>query len=581
MLQFQSKLLAPTLKEVPSDAEVASHRLMLRAGMIRKVAAGIYTYMPLGWRVINKVATIVREEMDRAGAQEILMPAVIPSHLWKESGRWDEYGPELLRLVDRKGSDFCVGPTHEEVVTTLVRDNVQSYKSLPLNLYQVQTKFRDEVRPRFGLMRGREFIMKDAYSFDLDEEAATKSYEKMFAAYQRIFQRCGLDFKPVEADTGAIGGKRSHEFQVMAETGEDTIVVCDDCGYAANVELAEIAAPRVDDNASQVMGSRAYEEVYTGEATSCIEVADRLGVATRRVLKSMLFIANAGEDDSFVVMALTFGDEDVNEIKLRKAVDARAIRLASDDEVLKLGLTPGVIGPVLCPEGIRVVADQSLQGARDLICGANRKEAHFAHVHVSEHFVAEFKDLRAARAGDACGRCGGTLSEKRGIEVGHVFFLGNKYSKAMNVTVLDPNGKAKELVMGCYGIGVGRTAAAAIEQHHDDFGISWPWNIAPYQVHVLAIGKDEEVLNEAQRIAETLEKEGYDILLDDRGERPGVKFKDADLIGCPLRISVGSRGLKEGKVEVKTRRMTKDEAMDVNLDAIVANVNKLANTLRP
>jgi prolyl-tRNA synthetase len=550
MLRY-SQLFIPTVKETPADAQVTSHRLMMRAGMIRKVAAGVYTYLPLGLRVLRKVEAVIREEMDRAGAQEIFMPMVQPAELWEESGRWRQYGPELLRLKDRKGADFCLGPTHEEVVTATVRDEVKSYRQLPLNLYQIQTKFRDEMRPRFGLMRGREFSMKDAYSFDLDEAGANKSYDKMFLAYCRIFARLGLTFRPVEADTGSIGGNRSHEFQVLAETGEDAIVHCPSCQYAANVELAEIKRAHPAAHGGEL---RAVEKVATPGKKTIDEVAGFLGVPAAQVLKAVLFLV-----DDAPVMALCRGDHEVNEIKLKRALGANEARLLADDEVTALiGGPAGYVGPVGAKAGLKMVADHAVEGLRGLVTGANEADAHLVQVAVGRDFDASFADLRTAAPGDSCGRCGHALEGARGIEVGHVFFLGTKYSEALSANVLDEEGKERPMVMGCYGIGVGRTAAAAIEQNHDGDGILWPAPIAPFHVAVVALGTDPEVIETAEEIARSLEEEGFEVLLDDRDERPGVKFKDHDLIGCPLRIAVGGKSLKEGVVEVKRRQDSRE-----------------------
>ncbi|MFZ9886539.1 MAG: proline--tRNA ligase [Myxococcota bacterium] len=547
MLRY-SQLLIPTVKETPADAQVTSHRLMVRAGMIRKVAAGIYTYLPLGVRVLRKVEAIIREEMNRAGAQEIFMPTVQPAELWQESGRWQQYGPELLRLRDRKGGEFCLGPTHEEVVTSLIRDEVKSYRQLPLNVYQIQTKFRDEIRPRFGLMRGREFSMKDAYSFDRDDAGASRTYDGMFEAYCRVFARMGLTFRPVEADTGSIGGNRSHEFQVIADTGEDAIVHCAACHYAANVELAEIKS--VAGASATATASSTLEKVATPGKKTIEEVAGFLGVPPSQVLKAVLFLV-----DDKPVMALCRGDHEVNEIKLKRSLGAKQARLLSDEEISDLvGAPAGYVGPVGIPKaGVRVVADHGVHGLGGLVTGANAHDSHFVQAMFGRDFEAELHDLRTASAGDACGRCGQELQGARGIEVGHVFFLGTKYSAAMRAHFLDEEGKERPAVMGCYGIGVGRTAAAAIEQNHDDDGIVWPMPIAPFQVAVLALGAEPEVSDTATQIAQQLSAAGIEVLLDDRDERPGVKFKDHDLIGVPVRVAVGSKGLKEGVVEVKRR----------------------------
>lgn len=550
-----SKMLIPTVKETPADAQVVSHRLMLRAGMIRKVAAGVYNYLPLGWRVFEKVSRIVREEMDRAGAQELHMPMVQPAELWEQSGRWSQYGPELLRFKDRKGGEFCLGPTHEEVITSIVRDEVQSYRQLPLNLYQIQTKFRDEIRPRFGLMRGREFIMKDAYSFDIDEDGAGKSYDAMFAAYCRIFARMGLTYRPVEADTGAIGGNRSHEFQVLAETGEDAIVHCPECHYAANVELAEIKTPE-----NQPAGAPgATEKVATPGKKTIEDVSKFLGVEPRQVLKAVMFLV-----DGAPVMALCRGDHDVNEVKLKRALSGSEARLLNDDEIAAaVGGPVGYVGPVGAKPGLKIVADNAVKGLVGLVAGANEEGFHLVQVAEGRDFDAAFADLRTAQAGDLCGRCGAALESARGIEVGHVFFLGTKYSKAMNATVLNEAGEGVHPVMGCYGIGVTRTAAAAIEQNHDDDGILWPAPIAPFHVSLVTLGKEPEVMETAEAIYKELWAQGVEVLFDDRDERPGVKFKDNDLIGCPVRIAVGGRGLKEGVVEVKRRQDPKEGVLKV------------------
>lgn len=554
-----SKMLLPTLKETPAEAQVVSHRLMLRAGMIRKVAAGVYSYLPLGWRVFEKVARIVREEMNRAGAQELHMPMVQPAELWEASGRWGKYGAELLRFKDRKGGDFCLGPTHEEVITSIVRDEVQSYRQLPLNLYQIQTKFRDEIRPRFGLMRGREFIMKDAYSFDANEEGAARSYDAMFEAYCRIFARMGLRFRPVEADTGAIGGNRSHEFQVLADTGEDAIVHCMSCNYAANVELAEIGVPKTP-AATQADGAAqpVYEKVATPGRKTIEDVAAFLGVPPQQVIKAVMFRV-----DDQAVMALCRGDHEVNEIKLKRALQASEVRLLNDDEIVAaVGGPAGYVGPVQASPDLRIVADHGVCGIHAAVTGANEADAHFVQVVEGRDFQVErFADLRSAAAGDLCGRCGAPLEAARGIEVGHVFFLGTKYSEAMQARVLTEAGDSIAPVMGCYGIGITRTAAAAIEQNHDADGICWPAPIAPFHVALLTMGQDEEVIEVAETLYRSLQQAGLEVLFDDRDERPGVKFKDNDLIGCPLRIAVGARGLKDGVVELKRRVDGKDATL--------------------
>ncbi len=542
-----SQYLLPTLKETPSDAEVISHQLMLRAGMIRKVAAGIYNYLPLGLRSIRKMERIVREEMDRAGAIELLMPMTIPAELWQESGRWGEYGKELLRIKDRKEADFCLGPTHEEVITDIVRGTVRSYRQLPLNLYQIQGKFRDEIRPRFGLMRGREFIMKDAYSFDLEEAGADAAYEKMYQAYRRIFERCGLNFRAVEADTGNIGGTSSHEFMVLADSGEDAIVSCDSCEYAANVEKAELRGG----GAVAAPAQQALKKVLTPARKSVEEVAAFLETTPDRLVKTLIVETDAGE----VLAVLLRGDRELNDVKLCRLLGCNWVELASEETVLKVtGAPSGFAGPVgLKP---RILADAEVASMSDFITGANEKDAHFTGVNVGRDFKVEtFADLREAVAGDPCPRCEGRLEAWRGIEVGHVFKLGTKYSAALGASVLDDQGQERILFMGCYGIGVGRSVAAAIEQNHDENGIIWPMPIAPFQVIVTMVNPNDAQVNEAAcRLHDELLALGVESLLDDRDERPGSKFKDADLIGIPLRVTVGARALKEGQVELQQRR---------------------------
>lgn len=541
-----SQYLLNTLKETPADAEVISHQLMMRAGMIRKVAAGIYNYLPLGLRSIRKVERIVREEMDRAGAIELLMPTVVPAELWQESGRWEQYGKELLRIRDRKETEFCLGPTHEEVITDIVRREVKSYRQLPLNLYQIQGKFRDEIRPRFGLMRGREFIMKDAYSFDLDEAGADLAYEKMYQAYRRIFERCGLKFRAVEADTGNIGGTASHEFMVLAESGEDAIVSCGSCEYAANVEKAEIRDP----GQAAPAPAEALTRVLTPARKTIEEVALFLETVPERLVKTLIVQTDRGE----TVAVLLRGDRELNEIKLCRLLECNWVELAAEESVVKAtGAPSGFAGPVGLK--LRILADFEVRSMADFITGANEKDAHYTGVNLERDFTVDtFADLRQAVAGDACPRCGGKLESWRGIEVGHVFKLGTKYSDAMNATVLDAAGKEQVLFMGCYGIGVGRTVAAAIEQNHDDNGIIFPMPIAPFQVLVTMVNpKDDAVRESAETLYRELQDAGVEVLLDDRDERPGSKFKDADLIGIPLRVTVGARGIKEGALELQER----------------------------
>jgi prolyl-tRNA synthetase len=542
-----SQYYLPTLKETPGDAEVISHQLMARAGMIRKVAAGVYDYLPFGLRVIRKVENIVREEMNRAGAIELLMPAVNPADLWQQSGRWQEYGKELLRFKDRKETDFCIGPTHEEVVTEIVRGTVNSYRQLPLNLYQIQTKFRDEIRPRFGLMRCREFIMKDAYSFDVDDAGADISYKKMYDAYRRIFLRCGLEFRAVEADSGAIGGSFSHEFMVLAETGEDAIVSCDNCDYAANVEKAELRAPLGEAPAPTME----LGKVATPNLKSIEDVAAFLNENPQKMVKTLM-LQNEREEN---VAVLLRGDHKLNEVKLCNYLGCNHLQMADEALVRQLtGAPTGFSGPIglTC----RVLADQELAVLSDFGLGANEENFHLTGANHGRDFQVEaFVDLREAQAGDACPRCDGRLESWRGIEVGHVFKLGTKYSEAMHATVLDAQGKERTLVMGCYGIGIGRTAAAAIEQNHDENGIVWPMPLAPFQVIITLLNpNDATVLSAGEAIYDQLLAEGLEVLLDDRDERPGSKFKDAELLGIPLRVTVGARGLKEQCFELQDRQ---------------------------
>jgi prolyl-tRNA synthetase len=542
-----SQFLLNTLKETPADAEVTSHQLMLRTSMIRKAAAGIYSYLPLGLRSLRKVEQIVREEMNRAGAIELLMPMVVPAELWQESGRWAQYGKELLRLKDRKEADFCLGPTHEEVITDVVRREVRSYRQLPLNLYQIQTKFRDEIRPRFGLMRGREFVMKDAYSFDLDDAGADRAYEKMYQAYRRIFSRCGLKFRAVEADTGNIGGSVSHEFMVLAESGEDAIVSCDSCEYAANVEKAEL---RPAASAAPVP-AQPLQTVATPARKTIEDVALFLGLDEKQLVKTLLVKTDAGE----TLAVLLRGDRELNTIKLCRLLGCNEVDLAGEEEVVAAtGAPTGFAGPVGLK--LRIFADHEVAAMADFVVGANARDQHLTGVNAGRDFAVEaFADLRQATAGDPCPRCSGHLEAWRGIEVGHVFKLGTKYSQALGATVLDEQGQERVLVMGCYGIGIGRTVAAAIEQNHDAGGIIWPLPIAPFQVLITLLNpNDAPVAAAAEELYRQLQEAGIEVLFDDRDERPGSKFKDADLLGIPLRVTVGARGLKEGALELQQRR---------------------------
>ena len=545
-----SRTFIHTLRQDPSDAEVVSHRLMTRAGMISKVAAGIYNYLPLGWRVLVKLEAIIREEMERAGSSEIVMPAVQPAELWEESGRWREYGPELLRIQDRHGRDFCFGPTHEEVVTDIVRGVVTSYRQLPVNLYQIQDKFRDEIRPRFGLMRGREFLMKDAYSFHAEEGDLDTTYRAFEEAYRNVFTRCGLSFSQVEADTGNIGGSESHEFMVLAGTGEDAVISCPDCGYGANSEKA----------VTGVLGSAppwpldAENEpraVTTPNMKSVEEVAEFLGVDPAHLVKTLIF-----ETDEEFVAVLIRGDQEVNEVKLKNLLGCLHLQLATEEKIEDLtGGPQGFSGPVGLT-GIRIISDPTVMGLEHAATGANTADTHLVGVVPGRDFApVEVGDVRLARAGDPCPLCATTMVEKRGIEVGHIFKLGTKYSKSMKCTFLDADGREQPMIMGCYGLGVGRTAAAAVEQNHDDKGIIWPLPLAPYEVVLVLLNSDkDEVVTAADELYEQFVDAGVDILYDDRSERPGVKFNDIDLVGFPVRVVVGKRGLTEGQVEMSLRR---------------------------
>jgi prolyl-tRNA synthetase len=530
-----SKLFVQTLREFPSDAEVISHKMLARAGYIRKLASGIYNYLPLMWRVLRKVETIVREEMDAAGAQELLMPFVQPRELWDESGRWDVYGKELMRLKDRHNREMCLGPTHEEVITAIARDGIKSYKQMPVNLYQIQSKFRDEVRPRYGLLRGREFIMKDAYSFDVDEAGLDKEYENMARAYTRIFERCGLETKMVQSDSGAIGGSVSHEFMVITDqdSGEDTVLYCENCDYAANSERA-VSKLEIETTRSPL----AAGEHHTPDIKSIEDLAKHFDVETNVILKSVVYIA-----DRKPVIAYIRGDREIQETKLKNVLGANEIRLASNAEIEELGLVPGFIGP---GTDANYVADNSVKSMSNFVIGANKKDYHV----VGDARWSEYHDIGLAKENDSCVNCGSALKVTSGIEVGNIFKLGTKYSKPMNAVFLDENGKTHPYVMGCYGIGISRTAAAAVEAHHDEFGIKWPTALAPYQAVIVPVSAEQ--MQVAEKLYQDLQAAGIEVVLDDRDERPGVKFKDADLIGFPFRITVG-KTMTEGKVEFKTR----------------------------
>ena len=553
-----SEMFLPTGREVPSDAELVSHQLMIRAGLIRKLAGGIYSYLPFGYRAIRKVEQIIREEMDRAGGLEVFLPTVQPAELWQESGRWVHYGKELLRFRDRHEREFCLGPTHEEVITDLVRNEIKTYRQLPRNLYQIQTKFRDEIRPRFGVMRCREFGMKDAYSFDADEAGAEISYRKMFEAYQRIFTRCGLTFRPVEADSGSIGGSYSHEFMVMADSGEDAIAFCAACQYAANLEKAEIAKP--EEKTESPAAPLPILEVSTPGVRTIEEVCKFLEVKPEEVVKTLIFAA-----DGNAMAVLIRGDQEVNEAKVKNFLGCEALELAGDDMILAATGSPrGFAGAA----GIktRVIADYSLLGMANVVMGANREDYHLRNVNPGRDFqVGAYADLRVIAQSDPCPRCGKAIHIARGIEVGHVFKLGTKYSKAMKAVYLDCNGQEKMMIMGCYGIGIGRTVAAAIEQNHDADGIVWPLPLAPYQVIITPVNVNEKNLSEtAEALYLALKEKGVDVILDDRDERAGVKFKDADLLGIPYRVTIGPKKLAEGKLEIKARRSGEVSTMQVS-----------------
>jgi prolyl-tRNA synthetase len=523
------------MKEVPKEAQVVSHQLMFRAGMIQKLASGIYNYLPMALRSLRKIEAIIREELEKKGCQEVLMPIVQPAELWKESGRWEYYGAELLRFKDRKDSDFCLGPTHEEVITDMVRKNLKSYKQLPWNLYQIQSKFRDEIRPRFGLMRGREFIMKDAYSFDESVEKSLENYQLMYDAYTAIFNRCGLIFKAVDAATGAIGGDRSHEFQVLAESGEDGILSCSHCGYAANEEKAAIKEKSYKlDNSTFI----SLEEVHTPNQKSIEEVTEFLGKKPEELIKSMVYMV-----DEEAVLVLVQGNKEVNEAKIQAYFNANIVHLADDKTVEEItGAATGFAGPIGLNKQIKIAADNGVQGIINMVCGANKTDYHLTDVNIERDFKADvLGDFIHAAAGEPCPVCEeGILEEHRGIEVGQVFYLGTKYSKSMSCNFLDRNGKEVPAEMGCYGIGVGRTLAAAIEQNHDDNGIIWPMAIAPYEVLIMPLQlKDEDVVNVSNTLYKSFLEAGIDAAIDDRNERAGFKFNDADLIGYPVQIIIG------------------------------------------
>ena len=569
-----TKLYAPTLREVPSDADVVSQQLMLRAGFMRKTANGLYSFLPLGWRSIKKIEAIVREEMDRASAQEIMMPILQPAEIWKESGRWNAYGAEMMRINDRHDNEFCLGPTHEEMITTLVKNEINSYRQLPVNLYQIQSKFRDERRPRYGLMRSREFIMKDAYSFDVDEAGLDESYKSMYDAYTRIFTRCGLTFRPVEADSGAIGGSGTHEFMAIAEAGEADIVYCTKCDYAANIEIGKPGIMKQEEEALQELSV-----VDTPNASTIEAVAEMLNLPLHKTIKAVVFSI-----DGKVVLAIVRGDHEVNEVAVQHAVlGSVEPEMATPEELEKVGLTAGFISPVGLEqtEEFAIVVDESVMETYNVCGGANKKDAHYVNINPKRDFNVEdiiVAPIRLITKDDVCPTCGGSLEHAKGIEVGQVFKLGTKYSDALQATFLDQNGRPNPMIMGCYGIGVSRTLAAAIEQYHDENGIIWPRSIAPFEAVIVPINaKDEALMSTSQTIYSALQNAGVDVLLDDRKDRAGVKFKDADLIGYPLRITVSKNTLENNEVEIQIRKS--GEAITCAIDSVATKVTELLQDL--
>ena len=569
-----TKLYAPTLREVPSDADVVSQQLMLRAGFMRKTANGLYSFLPLGWRSIKKIEAIVREEMDRASAQEIMMPILQPAEIWKESGRWKAYGAEMMRINDRHDNEFCLGPTHEEMITTLVKNEINSYRQLPVNLYQIQSKFRDERRPRYGLMRSREFIMKDAYSFDVDEAGLEESYKSMYDAYTRIFNRCGLTFRPVEADSGAIGGSGTHEFMAIAEAGEADIVYCTKCDYAANIEIGKPGIIKQDEEALQELSV-----VDTPNASTIEAVAEMLNLPLHKTIKAVVFSI-----DGKVVLAIVRGDHEVNEVAVQHAVlGSVEPEMATSEELEKVGLTAGFISPVGLQQTdeFAIVVDESVMETYNVCGGANKKDAHYVNINPKRDFnVADIivAPIRLITKDDVCPKCGGALEHAKGIEVGQVFKLGTKYSEALQATFLDQNGRPNPMIMGCYGIGVSRTLAAAIEQYHDENGIIWPRSIAPFEAVIVPINaKDEALMSTSHTIYTALKDADVDVLLDDRKDRAGVKFKDADLIGYPLRITVSKNTLENNEVEIQIRKS--GEALPCAIDFVATKVTELLQNL--
>ncbi|WP_028256907.1 proline--tRNA ligase [Veillonella montpellierensis] len=569
-----SKLYAPTLREVPSDADVISAQYMLRAGFVRKVAGGLYTFLPLAWKSLRKIEAIIREEMEASNAQEIMMPILQPAEIWQESGRWPVYGAEMIRLTDRHHRDYCLGPTHEEMVTTLVKNEINSYRQLPVNLYQIQSKFRDERRPRFGLMRSREFIMKDGYSFDSDEDGLDISYQSMYDAYNRIFSRCGLYFKPVEADSGAIGGSNSHEFMALADAGEADVIHCTSCNYAANIEIGQPGVIKQEEEPLQELSI-----VSTPNAKTIEAVAMQLGIPTTRTIKAVVYSI-----DGKVVLAMVRGDHEVNEIAVQHAVNGiLEPEMATDEQMENVGLVAGFISPVglVATDNLSIVVDESVMEMYNCCGGANQKDAHYININPKRDFNTEeiiVAPIRLITDEDVCPHCGKELRIDKGIEVGQVFKLGTKYSEALGATFLDNSGRPKPLVMGCYGIGVTRTLAATIEQSHDENGIIWPRSIAPFEVVIVPINvKDEALMDISTKIYTSLQSSGIDVLLDDRKDRAGVKFKDADLIGYPLRITISKHTIETGEVEIKTRKT--GDVVNVKIDEVITSTKELLSTL--
>ena len=569
-----SKLYAPTLREVPSDADVVSQQLMLRAGFMRKVANGLYSFLPLGWRSIKKIEAIIREEMDRSGVQEIMMPILQPAEIWKESGRWNAYGAEMMRINDRHDVEYCLGPTHEEMITTLVKNEINSYRQLPVNLYQIQSKFRDERRPRYGLMRSREFIMKDGYSFDIDDTAADVSYKNMYDAYSRIFTRCGLTFRPVEADSGAIGGSNTHEFMAIAEAGEADIIHCSACDYAANIEIGK---PGIMKQAEEAL--KELEVVDTPHASTIEAVAEMLNLPLEKTIKAVVY---AIEDK--VILAMVRGDHDVNEVAVQHAVNGSVEpEMATPEQLEKVGLTAGFISPVGLKQtdDFIIVVDESVMETYNVCGGANKEDAHYININPKRDFNTDdiiVAPIRLITKDDVCPECHSPLEYSKGIEVGQVFKLGTKYSESLQATYLDQNGRPNAMVMGCYGIGVSRTLAAAIEQYHDDNGIIWPRAIAPFEVVIVPINaKDEALMSTSKSIYDILLNNKVDVLLDDRKDRAGVKFKDADLIGYPLRITVSKNTLESNEVEIRIRKT--GEAINCPIHEVSNKVQELLSQL--